>query len=722
MMDRRLPHRIKDALEYLEEANAILDLDNVCEMLRQNHKEYERKKIGPFRQQVMQSLPPEVEKKLHLERKRALEEPKEQPYVKPKPGQEDGAKSPGSMNGSLTQMYADQGAAPREREEAERAEKTSTEERRRKKRRQVSSQGESGEEPGKKSFLEPTPSTTLDDMGGIEQILSDLRHLVVYPLTHPEVFSHLGVNTTTGVLLHGPPGCGKTMLASAIAGTTAVPYFKVAAPEIISGMSGESETKLRQLFEEAKTNAPSIIFMDEIDAITPKRDTAAREMERRIVAQLLTCMDDIAGSNVIVIGATNRPDSLDPALRRAGRFDRELTMGIPDEACRERMLRVMTKEIRVAEDLDFLALAKLTPGFVGADLTAVAKEAALVAVQRIFTDMDPAISVPFTDEQLEPLSISMNDFTTAVPRVQPSARREGFTTVPDVSWDDVGALAKLRTELELAICAPITQAALFKELNLDVPAGCLLFGPPGCGKTLLAKAVAKESNASFISIKGPELLNKYVGESERAVRQVFQRAAASSPCVIFFDELDSLAPKRSGEGNGSTERVVNQLLTELDGMQTRSQVFVIAATNRPDIIDPAMLRPGRLDRLLFVPLPDHEGRTEILKTLTRKAPVAEDVDLHALAKDLEGYSGADLAALVRETTMMALQKVWKENAEKKAKEEGDGAEAQTEAAKPNVKLTVDMWVAARKKVTPSVSAEQQLEYRAMAESMHTRWV
>merc|ERR1711988_598391 len=316
----------------------------------------------------------------------------------------------------------------------------------------------------------------------------------------------------------------------------------------------------------------------------------------------------------------------------------------------------MTKEIRVAEDLDFLALAKLTPGFVGADLAAVAKEAALVAVQRIFTDMDPSITVPFTDEQLEPLSIGMTDFTTAVPKVQPSARREGLTPVPDVSWDDVGALAKLRTELELAICAPITQAALFKELNLDVPAGCLLFGPPGCGKTLLAKAVAKESNASFISIKGPELLNKYVGESERAVRQVFQRAATSSPCVIFFDELDSLAPKRNGEGNGSTERVVNQLLTELDGMQTRSQVFVIAATNRPDIIDPAMLRPGRLDRLLFVPLPSEVGRLEILRTHSSKLPLADDVDLPSIARDADGFSGADLAALVRETTMMALQK------------------------------------------------------------------
>jgi len=399
-----------------------------------------------------------------------------------------------------------------------------------------------------------------------------------------------------------------------------------------------------------------------VDAITPKRDSAGREMERRIVAQLLTCMDDLKESNVIVMGATNRPDALDPALRRAGRFDREIAMGIPDEKARAHILAKMTSAMRLAGDLDTKLLARLTPGFVGADLAALTQEAALCAVVRAFKDLGADGRVdsegkpePYTPQEMENLAVEMIDFRVALEKVQPSARREGFTTIPDVNWKDVGALSEVRTDLDAAICEPIRKSELFKQLGLTVPCGVLLFGPPGCGKTLLAKAVANASGANFIAVKGPELLNKYVGESERAVRLVFQRATTSSPCVIFFDELDALVPRRSSEGSTSTERVVNQMLTEMDGVTQRSQVYVIAATNRPDIVDPAMLRPGRLDRLLFVPLPSEAGRLEILRAHAQRLPLADDVDLPHIAKVCAGFSGADLAALVREAAMQAIR-------------------------------------------------------------------
>ncbi|PJF19494.1 hypothetical protein PSACC_00694 [Paramicrosporidium saccamoebae] len=512
------------------------------------------------------------------------------------------------------------------------------------------------------------PTTKYSDLGGIEGILEEIRDLVERPFRNPEVYLHLGVEPPRGILLHGAPGSGKTSLAMAIAGELGVSLLKVSAPELVSGMSGESEGRIRELFDQARSSAPCLLFLDEIDAITPKRETAQREMERRIVAQLLTCMDDLSRSqcHVMVIGATNRPDSLDPALRRAGRFDREIQLGIPNEAARFRILEVLCKKMRLGGTIDLNHISRNTPGYVGADLKALTQEAANVAIRRIFDALESAAVAAgtsqserrsLTEDELTVACVEPADFQIAMTKIQPSAKREGFAVVPDTRWEDIGALQYVRDELRMAVIEPIRHPEKFLAVGITAPAGVLLWGPPGCGKTLLAKAVANESHSNFISVKGPELLNKYVGESERAVRQVFERARHSSPCVVFFDELDALCPRRSDESDSATSRVVNQLLTEMDGLEGRSQVFVLAATNRPDMIDPAMTRPGRLDKMLYVNLPTPSERVEILKAISRKTPWTPDVNLEALANDprADRYSGADLAALIREASMASVR-------------------------------------------------------------------
>uniref|UniRef100_A0A8C7Q2P7 Nuclear VCP like n=1 Tax=Oncorhynchus mykiss TaxID=8022 RepID=A0A8C7Q2P7_ONCMY len=545
-----------------------------------------------------------------------------------------------------------------------------------------------------------------EDVGGNEDTLTEVCKLLIH-MRHPEVYQQLGVVPPRGFLLHGPPGCGKTLLAQAVAGEMELPMLKVSAPELVSGVSGESEQKLRELFEQAVTSSPCILFIDEIDAITPKREVASKDMERRIVAQLLTCMDDLNSlavtAQVMVIGATNRPDSLDPALRRAGRFDKEICLGIPDEAARLRILKTLCRKLKLPEDFDYRQLARLTPGYVGADLMALCREAAMSAVNRVLLERQDKnqglvpmaeeraesegpqgagplpqdkqqlplgelcrllsllkSSESLSEEQLAGLCILMSDFQGSLASVQPSAKREGFATVPDVTWEDVGALHDIREELTMAILAPVRSPEQFKALGLSAPAGVLLAGPPGCGKTLLAKAVANESGLNFISVKGPELLNMYVGESERAVRQVFQRGRNSAPCVIFFDEIDALCPRRSGHESGASVRVVNQLLTEMDGLETRRQVFIMAATNRPDIIDPAVLRPGRLDKTLYVGLPPPSDRHAILLTITKggsRPHLEQDVSLEEMAHDVRSdcFTGADLSALVREASVNALR-------------------------------------------------------------------
>lgn len=533
-----------------------------------------------------------------------------------------------------------------------------------------------------------TTDLRFKDIGGIDHIMKDIQELLVYPMIHPEVYSELRIEPATGILLCGPPGTGKTYLAHAICGELGVPFFKLAAPEIVSGMSGESEQKLRELFKKAKDAAPSIIFIDEIDAITPMRSNTHREMEKRIVSQLITCMDDLKGflshgKVVIIIAATNRIETIDTALRQAGRFDREIHFGIPSEAQRLQILNILLKDIKIRGDIDFDAIAKMTPGYVGADLQSLVKEAGNRAISRIMQQ-------EMLD--LENLFIEMPDFLHAIDKVQPSSKREGFSTIPDTTWQDIGGMEHLRTELHYSIVHPIQCPEKYKAVGINAAAGVLLCGPPGCGKTLLAKAVANESKANFIAVNGPELLNKYVGESEKAVRILFQRARDSAPCVIFFDEIDSLCAARGGD-NQSTERVVNQLLTELNGLQDRREVFVIAATNRPDIIDPAMMRPGRLDKILFVPLPEEGERRSILTALTRNTPVV-DLNTEMLAQNTVGFSGADLSALVREAACLALRQV-----------------------EPPYIVTQAHFNEALHKVRPSVTPHQKAHYEKMRENL-----
>ncbi|HEV2389625.1 MAG TPA: CDC48 family AAA ATPase [Nitrososphaerales archaeon] len=501
------------------------------------------------------------------------------------------------------------------------------------------------------------PRITYEDLGGLTKEIQKIREMIELPLRHPEIFERVGIEAPKGVLLYGPPGTGKTLLAKAVANETNANFYSIAGPEIMGKYYGESEERLRGIFKEAQENAPSIIFIDEIDSIAPKREEVSGELEKRIVSQLLTLMDGLESrGKVVVIAATNRPDALDPALRRPGRFDREIEIGIPDEKSRLEILQIHTRGMPMEPDVKLDEMARVTHGFVGADLQALAKEAAILAVRRVI----PEISMDETKvpaKTLNKIKVKMQDFQDALRDVQPSAMREVLVQAPNVKWEDIGGLTAVKEELTEAVEWPLKYGKLFAKGDVKPPKGILLYGPPGTGKTLIAKAVANESEANFISVKGPELISKWVGESEKGVREVFRKARAAAPCVIFFDEVDAIAPRRkSGEADSQvTERVVSQLLTEMDGLEELKGVVVLGATNRPDIIDEALLRPGRFDRLLRIPPPDKEGRIEILKIHTKKKPLSKDVDVTKLAEMTEGYTGAELAAAANTASIAAIK-------------------------------------------------------------------
>ncbi len=505
------------------------------------------------------------------------------------------------------------------------------------------------------------PRVTWEDIGDLEEVKARIREIVELPMRHPELFKHLGIEPPKGILLYGPPGCGKTLLAKALANEIGAYFIPINGPEIMSKFYGESEQRLREIFEEAEKNAPAIIFIDEIDAIAPKREEVVGEVEKRVVAQLLTLMDGLKErGKIIVIGATNRVDAVDPALRRPGRFDREIEIPPPDKRARLEILKVHTRNVPLSEDVKLEEIAEITHGFTGADLAALVKEAAISALRRFLKEEKVDLNKPIPPEKLKKLKVTKADFMDALRLVHPTLMREVFVEVPEVRWEDIGGLEDVKQQLKEAVEWPMKNPEVFEKMGIRPPKGILLYGPPGCGKTLLAKAVATESGANFIAVKGPEILSKWVGESEKAIREIFRRARQVAPAVVFFDEIDSIAPARGfRHDSGVTDRIVNQLLAEMDGIQTLKNVVVIGATNRADIIDPALLRPGRFDRIIYVPPPDKKSRLEILKVHTRKVPLAEDVDLERLAALTEGYSGADLEALVREAVILALREEFK---------------------------------------------------------------
>jgi transitional endoplasmic reticulum ATPase len=500
-------------------------------------------------------------------------------------------------------------------------------------------------------------SITYEDIGGLGDAVARVREMIELPLRHPELFKRLGVEAPKGVLLHGPPGTGKTLLAKAVANETNSNFFTIGGPEIMSKYHGESEERLRNVFQEAEKNAPSIIFIDEIDSIAPKREEVTGEVERRIVAQLLSLMDGMKSrGKVVVIAATNRVDAIDPALRRPGRFDREIEIGVPNRDGRLEVLQIHTRGMPLDKDVDLQRLADISHGFVGADLQALAREAAIRALRRVLPDINlSSESIPI--DTLRKIIVRMQDFMDVIKETEPSAMREVFVEVPDIKWEDIGGLSPIKQELQEAVEWPLKYLGIFTYADATPPKGILLYGPPGTGKTLMAKAAANESEANFISIKGPELLSKWVGESEKGVREIFRKARQAAPCIIFFDELDAIAPTRGGDHGDShvTERVISQFLTEMDGLEILTNVVVIGATNRPDIIDPALLRPGRFDRILYVPPPDRESRIQIIKIHTKKKPLAEDFNIEDLADKTDGYTGADIASLSSAAVMLALR-------------------------------------------------------------------
>ncbi len=519
-----------------------------------------------------------------------------------------------------------------------------------------------------KAIDQSIPRITYDDLGGLKNEVQKIREMVELPMRHPELFEKLGVEAPKGVLLYGPPGTGKTLLAKAVAGETNSHFISISGPEIIGKYYGESEERLRDIFKQAEESAPSIIFIDEIDSIAPKREEVTGEVEKRIVSQLLTLMDGMKSrGKVVVIAATNRPDSLDPAIRRPGRFDREIEIGIPDEAGRKEILDIHTRGMPLDEKVNLQQMAKVTHGFVGADLEILAKEAAMRSLRRILPDLDLEVE-KISNEILQKIVITDDDFKDALKEVKPSALREVLVQVPNVTWEDVGGLESLKEELREAVEWPLKHKEAFEYTDLAAPKGIILHGQPGTGKTLIAKALAHTTESNFISIKGPELLSKWVGESEKGVREVFRKARQAAPCIIFLDEIDAIAPSRSSGTSDShvTERVVSQLLTEIDGLEELHNVVVIGATNRLDIVDSALLRPGRFDRIIEVPLPDAKGRESIFKIHTKKKPLSDDIDFARLVELTDGFNGAEIAGACSRAAMAALKR-YVDNKEKSIK-------------------------------------------------------
>jgi len=501
------------------------------------------------------------------------------------------------------------------------------------------------------------PDVTYEDIGGLSEEIKKVRELVELPMKHPELFERLGINPPAGVLMHGPPGTGKTLLARAVANESEANFVVINGPEIMNKFYGESEKKIRKIFEDAAEKEPSIIFIDEIDAIAPKREDTKGEVERRVVAQLLAMMDGLnKRGKVVVIGATNRPNAIDPALRRPGRFDRELVFGVPDAKGRLEVLKIHTRNMPITKSVDLEELARSTHGFVGADLESLAKEAAMNVLRRNIQDFNLEEGKEIPREVLEKLKITGEDFKEAIKVVRPSAMREVLIETPNIKWEDIGGLEKIKAELKETVEWPIKHASSFEKLGIKPPKGILIYGPPGTGKTLLAKAVANEAEANFISIKGPELISMWAGESEKGIRKIFEKARQASPTVVFFDEIDSIAGRRGNEsGSKVTERMVNQLLSEMDGLEEMNDVVVIAATNRPDILDPALLRPGRFDRIVMAQIPDEKAREEIFKVHTGTMPLSEDVDIKTLAAETKGYTGSDIESICREAGMLTLR-------------------------------------------------------------------
>jgi transitional endoplasmic reticulum ATPase len=554
------------------------------------------------------------------------------------------------------------------------------------------------------------PSVTYEDIGGLDNELEQVREMIELPMRHPELFQQLGIEPPKGVLLHGPPGTGKTLMAQAVANEIDAYFTDISGPEIMSKYYGESEEKLREVFEEAAENDPAVIFIDELDSIAPKRGETSGDVERRVVAQLLSLMDGLEDrGQVIVIGATNRVDALDPALRRGGRFDREIEVGVPDKDGRREILQVHTRGMPLADGIDLETYAENTHGFVGADIEQLAKEAAMNALRRVRPELDLEED-EIDAETLEKLRVTKADLKQAMKGIEPSALREVFVEVPDVTWEQVGGLEDTKERLRETIQWPLEYPEVFEQMDMQAAKGVLMYGPPGTGKTLLAKAIANEAQSNFISIKGPELLNKYVGESEKGVREVFEKARSNAPTVVFFDEIDSIATER-GQNMGDSgvgERVVSQLLTELDGLEELEDVVVIATTNRPDLIDTALLRPGRLDRHVHVPVPDEEARKKIFEVHTRNKPLADGVDLDRLAARTEGYVGADIEAVTREASMAASREFINSVS---PEEVGDSV--------GNVRVTMDHFEQALEEVNPSVTEETRERYEEIEEQFDT---